>query len=301
MIKCKNCSREFEGKYCPDCGQNSKIDRITFKDIFSNVSNEIFSFDSKIITTLKSLFFQSGKASLDYLHGKRKKYLNPISYYFITISILIVVMRFFPYDYSKISSEMLKGTESDISALEFKLDSMKNSLNEKYDIEYDNIENFKDLAKNKDPEFSKRVLNIKQLDQVVLIQAEMPMLIVENFKFFNFLIFLWFPIFLRVFFSKKKYPFSMAELYTFTIFTAAQINLISAPFHIVNHYLTTSLYMFVFMIIPLVYAIESSHIFFNTKKIFATIKFLFAYLFTYLLFMFIVAASTMIYIRMMKL
>ena len=301
MITCKNCSREFDGKYCPDCGQNSKIEKITFKDIFSSVSNEIFNFDSKIYLTFKSLFLQSGNTSLDYVSGKRKRYINPITYYFITISILIVVMKFFPYDYEKISAKILKGTQSEVSNLEMKLQSEKDSLFLKYKINYDEIEDLKSFSLGKDSTVVRELLGIKQLESVILIQTEMPELIVENYKFFNFLIFLPFPLFLRIFFSKKKYPFTMAELFTFTAFTAAQINLISAPFHIINNVFSTGIYMFLFLIIPIIYVVVSAKTFFKTSKLFSYIKFFMAYIFTYLLFMILVAAGTMIYISMMKL
>ena len=42
-IKCLNCGTEFEGKFCPECGQSAKTGRFTMRFIFENLMEAILS------------------------------------------------------------------------------------------------------------------------------------------------------------------------------------------------------------------------------------------------------------------
>ena len=45
MISCKNCSTEFEGKFCSNCGEKAKAARISFPQILNDIRSYIIHFD----------------------------------------------------------------------------------------------------------------------------------------------------------------------------------------------------------------------------------------------------------------
>lgn len=91
--QCKNCESILFGKFCSSCGQ--KI--YTEKDkSLSNLIHEVFHFmthfDGKLFNTLKIIYRNPGKLSLDYSNGIRQKYYKPISLYLL----IVVLYLLFP-------------------------------------------------------------------------------------------------------------------------------------------------------------------------------------------------------------
>ena len=79
MIKCKNCGNVFEGNFCNNCGQSSKIKKIDAHFLWHDVEHGIFHYDSGIIYSLKQLFLKPGIAIREFMEGKRVGHFRPIS------------------------------------------------------------------------------------------------------------------------------------------------------------------------------------------------------------------------------
>ena len=79
-MTCKNCGEEISGNYCSNCGQKTKIDRINAKYILSEIPNTFFQIDAGLFFTIKEFFIRPGNSIREYLEGKRKNYIRPISY-----------------------------------------------------------------------------------------------------------------------------------------------------------------------------------------------------------------------------
>ncbi|MEM9328995.1 MAG: DUF3667 domain-containing protein [Bacteroidota bacterium] len=77
---CLNCGAQVEHSFCPACGQKYRDngDR-SIKRLFGELITNIFFFDSRLWVSLRYLFFKPGVMSREYLDGKRKKFLSPIS------------------------------------------------------------------------------------------------------------------------------------------------------------------------------------------------------------------------------
>lgn len=92
---CKNCSTEFTGQYCNQCGQQITTP-ITFRQIGSHIAEDIFGIDHGLIYTLKQLWINPGKTPEDYIDGKRKRYYGPIKYLiFWTAAFFVLSTLFF--------------------------------------------------------------------------------------------------------------------------------------------------------------------------------------------------------------
>ncbi len=92
--KCLNCGTEFEGKYCPECGQKADTSRFTMRFIFQNLLTAIFSNDGGIWFTLKNLFTRPSAMVVEILNGKRKRYFSPFPMLFFALTVYILLFTF---------------------------------------------------------------------------------------------------------------------------------------------------------------------------------------------------------------
>ena len=79
-MNCRNCGHTVEGKFCSDCGQNSKVGRINFPNFLNEVSESVFQINKGFFYTLKELFIRPGKSLNEFINGKRKNHFKPIAY-----------------------------------------------------------------------------------------------------------------------------------------------------------------------------------------------------------------------------
>lgn len=93
-IKCLNCGTEFEGNFCPECGQRADTGRFTVRFIFQNFIQGILSNDGGVWFTLKNLFIRPGQMMVDIINGKRKSYFSPFPMLFLTLSLYVIIFTF---------------------------------------------------------------------------------------------------------------------------------------------------------------------------------------------------------------
>ncbi len=93
---CLNCGQKLTGNYCSGCGQKADIHRISFKSfIFHDVLHGTFHIEKGMLFTAKQALLRPGKASLDYISGKRKPYYNVFLLILITIGLLLFFRHFY--------------------------------------------------------------------------------------------------------------------------------------------------------------------------------------------------------------
>jgi len=95
-MTCKNCDARLRTDYlyCPACGAKVIRNRITIKNLWTDFLERYFNLDNTFIRTLVHLTTKPEVVIEGYLQGIRRKYLNPISYMgiAITLSGLIVFL-----------------------------------------------------------------------------------------------------------------------------------------------------------------------------------------------------------------
>ncbi|MFS4493794.1 DUF3667 domain-containing protein [Maribacter sp. 2308TA10-17] len=102
-MECKNCERPLRTDYsfCSNCGARIVQNRLTFKNLWYDVTERYFNVDNTFIKTFLHLFTKPEIVIGGYIQGIRKKYLNPISYLGIALTlsgILLFVLRKFALD-----------------------------------------------------------------------------------------------------------------------------------------------------------------------------------------------------------
>lgn len=88
---CNNCNAVVTSEFCPDCGQRTSISKVTFKETFHDLIDQLFSLSAPLPTTLKMLIVNPGRLFREYLSGKRKKYYKPISFFLLATLLYIFV------------------------------------------------------------------------------------------------------------------------------------------------------------------------------------------------------------------
>lgn len=76
--------------YCSACGQAAMGDN-TFGHFIQQFLGDYFTFDSKITRSLKPLLFKPGELTLEYLRGRRQRYIPPLRL-FIFLSVLFFLV-----------------------------------------------------------------------------------------------------------------------------------------------------------------------------------------------------------------
>ena len=84
---CPNCDQLLWGQYCANCGQRARTRMITLWELLKDAGDLIASLDSRLWRTLGLLLFRPGRLTVDYLEGKRARYVPPFRL-FISASIV---------------------------------------------------------------------------------------------------------------------------------------------------------------------------------------------------------------------
>ncbi len=98
MTVCKNCTHEFEGKFCPKCGQKAKTKRITIKQVFNDARQHFIHFDQGFLYTMRELLLRPGHSIREYIEGKRVKHIKPVKFMFWAAAISFLIFHFIGLD-----------------------------------------------------------------------------------------------------------------------------------------------------------------------------------------------------------
>ena len=119
-MKCKNCHTELSvnSDFCNSCGGKVIRNRLTFRNLFEHVSETFFNYDNKLLRTLIDLFKQPEAVIGGYIEGIRKRYVNPISFFGLTLTLVglewLFLRKYFP-EQLNLSSLAVSGNESSLN------------------------------------------------------------------------------------------------------------------------------------------------------------------------------------------
>lgn len=98
---CKNCHAQNPESvtYCSNCGARFIKNRLTLKNLFVQINEQFLNFDNILLRTYLAFFKRPENIITEFINGVRKKYLNPISFFAVSISIsgfyLLILQKFF--------------------------------------------------------------------------------------------------------------------------------------------------------------------------------------------------------------
>ena len=100
-MNCKNCTTELSlnSEFCNQCGGKVIRNRLTFKNLFEHITETFFNYDNKLLRTFIDLFKKPEAVIDNYVTGIRKRYVNPISFFGLSLTIsglsVFIIKKFY--------------------------------------------------------------------------------------------------------------------------------------------------------------------------------------------------------------
>jgi hypothetical protein len=95
VITCPNCGAPAPGKFCPECGQETARELRTVAQFLEGLIDQYATREGPLWQTLSKLFFAPGALTVEYLAGRRGRYLRPLQLYLIASVIVFGAVQFF--------------------------------------------------------------------------------------------------------------------------------------------------------------------------------------------------------------
>ncbi|MEE2566958.1 DUF3667 domain-containing protein [Hyphobacterium marinum] len=89
---CANCGAILTGAYCAECGQSREDINRPFWTLATDTLDGLFSWDGRLLTTLRQLYTRPGRVARDYADGKRQSFTPPIRLYLIVSLVFFAAM-----------------------------------------------------------------------------------------------------------------------------------------------------------------------------------------------------------------
>ena len=85
---CLNCQKPIgeQDQFCSSCGQKTRESRVSAWTLLSEFFSTILNFDSKFFKTIRHIFVPSFLPK-EYMAGKRRSYINPSRFFFVSLII----------------------------------------------------------------------------------------------------------------------------------------------------------------------------------------------------------------------
>lgn len=90
--RCCACGEEFQGNYCPSCGQSARTGRYSFKIALKQFIDDVWEMGNRsLLRTLRDLILRPGYLIRDYISGMQRAYFPPFKLLFVLTAVLLVV------------------------------------------------------------------------------------------------------------------------------------------------------------------------------------------------------------------
>ena len=78
--RCRNCDATLHGRFCSDCGESHRHDRLDFRDLAEGALDGLVNLEATVLRTLADLSLSPARVCRDYLDGRRVIYVHPFKY-----------------------------------------------------------------------------------------------------------------------------------------------------------------------------------------------------------------------------
>jgi hypothetical protein len=81
--RCLNCDAPLAGPWCAHCGQKDPHPDLTLHELLHDAAHELSHWDGKVLSSFRVLLTQPGQLTIDFLAGRRARWLPPLRLYLI--------------------------------------------------------------------------------------------------------------------------------------------------------------------------------------------------------------------------
>lgn len=89
---CRNCGATAPGHYCPNCGQETRVTLPTFPAFMREAAGRYVALDGRTWRTLWGLVARPGFLTLEYLQGRRRRYIRPARLFLVLYLMLFALI-----------------------------------------------------------------------------------------------------------------------------------------------------------------------------------------------------------------
>lgn len=93
--ECPNCGATTWGEFCFACGQPKKGLIRRFGSILGDFLDTVFSIDNRLLRTLGPLYFKPGHLTLEYIAGRRVRYVTPFRLFFFLCVLSFLALKLY--------------------------------------------------------------------------------------------------------------------------------------------------------------------------------------------------------------
>jgi len=95
-VRCLNCSAPLSGAFCSACGQRDIPPYPSLRELLMDAVSEFSGWDGRLASTLRDLFRRPGWLTLEFLEGRRVRYISPLRLYLMASLIYFLVAAVAP-------------------------------------------------------------------------------------------------------------------------------------------------------------------------------------------------------------
>jgi uncharacterized protein DUF3667 len=94
---CRNCGAAVASNYCPECGQETSLHPPSVREFAHELASHYVAVEGKLWRTLALLVLRPGRLTVEYLAGRRQKYIVPVRLYLTASFLFFAVAQFGNY------------------------------------------------------------------------------------------------------------------------------------------------------------------------------------------------------------
>jgi len=89
---CPNCGAVAGGAFCPGCGQEQRDLVPTVREWLADALDEVFALNGRLPRTLRLLFSQPGRLTIEWREGRRERHIRPFKLYLVLSALCFFVL-----------------------------------------------------------------------------------------------------------------------------------------------------------------------------------------------------------------
>jgi hypothetical protein len=96
---CANCDAAVSGHFCHQCGQETVLHRPSTREFLHEFIGHYVALEGKLWQTMKLLLLKPGQLTLEYMRGRRVRYIEPLRVYLTFSLIFFALFKFMGEDH----------------------------------------------------------------------------------------------------------------------------------------------------------------------------------------------------------
>lgn len=101
---CVNCRAAVSTPRCGQCGQPNPPKKLNFAVLLKEFQTRIYGFDGMFLRSVRDLTLIPGEVARQFIQGNRVRYMGPVGYFFLVLTLSLLTMQLFEVDLYALST-----------------------------------------------------------------------------------------------------------------------------------------------------------------------------------------------------